>query len=62
MQENVYISNNTKPHTVPALGGGRQAGRELGRREVGMENATRSVGTSRAYGDEMKLVNLLKVR
>lgn len=22
MQENVYISNNTKPHTVPALGGG----------------------------------------
>lgn len=52
MQENVYISNNMKPHThtVHAMGGGRGS--------LVRNNA----GTSRAYGDEMKLVNLLKVR
>lgn len=59
----MFIYQTTRNHTqcLPwgkvAAGGG-----SLGRREVGMENATRSVGTSRAYGDEMKLVNLLKVR
>lgn len=32
MQENVYISNNTKPHTVPALGEGSCRGREFGQK------------------------------
>lgn len=58
----LYIKQHETTHSACVGGGGRQAGRELGRREVGMENATRSAGTSRAYGDEMKLVNLLKVR
>lgn len=54
----MFIYQTTRNHTQ-CLPWGEGAGAE---REVGMENATRSAGTSRAYGDEMKLVNLLKVR
>lgn len=48
----LYIKQHetTHTHTVHAMGGGRGS--------LVRNNA----GTSRAYGDEMKLVNLLKVR
>lgn len=37
MQENVYISNDTKPHTVHAMGGGGRGGPG----QFGKANATK---------------------
>lgn len=56
----LYIKQHEATHS--ACLGRKLAGAEREVGTVGMANATRSAGTSRAYGDEMKLVNLLKVR